>query len=897
MRALSIRMSGAPTLKPAARAAIEAAARTAASHPSELRWLRERLLPIALLAVALPIALLTTWKSLDWLEAGGRVFPGFFAMENRIVPTVGLFHWTGMTHRMPFAARVIAVDGRAVSSNAEIYDYVERLPEGTFVNYTIDKDGTIESRRVPTMRFGRRDYLLTLGLFVLNGFVGLGAGFLVSLLKPRSPSARGFLLYGFFWGLFPLTGIALYDTDLTWLSPVHYVAQAVFPATFIHFGLVFPVEREIVRQRPRLLLAPYLVSAVLLIWIYRSYLAEPPSWLPLQVTYLYSAVSMPIFLALLAYSYWENRNPMVRPRLQMIIPGFVVAAAAAVYGFVNTGFDGDFPINLIAVTPIVFFASIAYAIAAHDAFDINRLLRRTALYFTLTLVIAAIYAAIVAGVSQFVPTGNVVGSLAFQIPIFVLFGLLFQPLRERLQEIIDLTFFRKQVDYRQAVSDTSRALTSVLDLGEIFDEVGDTVTRAFSLESFTAVVWVEGRARIWRHDGRSRRATEAPLEHDLELLRDCVLSSEGKSVALVDFETGEQTDPDLAAELRAYVPALVVPIPSREGPLGAFLLGAKRSGLPFSQDDLDLLRTLSAQSAIAVQNALSYRSMQELAASLEDRVLERTTELERSNFELARAYQELHSAQRQLLQSEKLASLGQLVAGVAHEINNPVSFIVGNLEPLRGRLAKLEAAAQRHQDADLSRNVDQVRRIFDTIGRGAERTAGIVQDLRTFSRGGDAARAPFDVHEGLEISLRLLQSKWQPRITIEREYGDLPLIEAVPGQISQVLMNLLANACDAIPADGIIRIATFREDGQVRISISDDGTGIPEEALGRIFDPFFSTKPQGQGTGLGLSITHGIVEDHHGRIEIESRVGHGTTFTVRLPIRAAAQPPAPSRVG
>src|SRR5262249_36968164 len=147
--------------------------------------------------------------------------------------------------------------------------------------------------------------------------------------------------------------------------------------------------------------------------------------------------------------------------------------------------------------------------------------------------------------------------------------------------------------------------------------------------------------------------------------------------------------------------------------LGAFLLGRKRSGLPFSRDDLDLLGTLSAQSAIAIQNALSYRSLQELATSLEDRVRERTSELERSNAELgrkhdeversreavSRAYEELQSAQQQLIQSEKLASLGQLVAGVAHEINNPVSFIVGNLGPLRDRLAELKTAAAGHGDA------------------------------------------------------------------------------------------------------------------------------------------------------------------------------------------------------
>jgi signal transduction histidine kinase len=296
-----------------------------------------------------------------------------------------------------------------------------------------------------------------------------------------------------------------------------------------------------------------------------------------------------------------------------------------------------------------------------------------------------------------------------------------------------------------------------------------------------------------------------------------------------------------------------------------------------------VLVTLAALSAIALQN----RTLRNLASSLEKRVRDRTIELEHSNSDLGQAYEGLRAAQRQLLQTEKMASLGLLVAGVAHEINNPVSFIVGNLGPLRDKLDALEAAAQRHADAELIALVDRIRRMLDTIGRGVERTAAIVQDLRTFSRVGDAARTPCDVHESLEISLRLLQAKWQHRVAIERDYAELPLIEAVPGQLNQVFINLLANACDAIADSGVVRIETQRAGDRVRISIRDDGSGIAGSDLDRLFDPFYTTKPQGKGTGLGLSITHGIVEDHAGRIDVESEVGTGTTFTIWLPIKAA----------
>jgi len=893
-------MLSRPTPTPAT-ATIRPATTARPAFDQERRWLLDRWLPFCLLALALPIALLTAWRTLDWLRPGGHPFPGFFVMDNGVVPTVGLFHWTGMTHHMPFAARVVAVDGRPVRSNAEVYAYVESVPPGTAVEYTIEKDGRTASRRVPTMLFRPVDYALTLGLYVLNGFMGLLAGFVVSLLKPRSPAARGFLLYGFFWGLFPLTGTALFDPDLAWLSPVYFVTQAVFPATFVHFGLVFPVERDVVHRRPALLLVPYAISAALLAWIFHSYFAEPPSWAPVQATFLYSGISMPIFLGLLAYAYWENRNPMVRPRLQVVIPCFAIAAAAAIYGFLNTGVDGDFPINLIAITPIFFFAALAYAIAAHDAFDINRLLRRTALYFALTIVIAAMYAAIVAAVSVFVPAGSLVASIGFQVPVFVLLGFLIQPLRDRLQTLIDTTFFRREVDYRSAVSDVSAALTSVLDLGEIFDRVGASVTRSFALEGFAAVLWSGDEAALWRHAAETGTTTEEKTQSGFERTRARLLASGLRPLGLVDYETGTPTEPALTAELGGLAPALVVPIVFGKMLVGAFVLGRKRSGLPFSRADLELLATLAAQSAIAIQNARSYRSVQELNVALEDRVRERTSALERSNVELGRkhdeversrteltrAYQDLQSTQRQLLQSEKLASLGQLVAGVAHEINNPVSFIVGNLDPLREKLVALNTAAARHGDVELLRLVRRVAAMVETIGRGAERTAGIVQDLRTFSRVGDAAFVPCDLHESLEVSLRLLKPKWDQRIAIERAYGDLPEMPAMAGQINQVFMNLLANAMDAIGQRGTVRITTAREGEMARIDVTDDGVGIPEEHLHRIFDPFFTTKPQGQGTGLGLSISHGIVTGHGGRIEVRSAVGKGSTFTVYLPLRAA----------
>jgi len=183
-----------------------------------------------------------------------------------------------------------------------------------------------------------------------------------------------------------------------------------------------------------------------------------------------------------------------------------------------------------------------------------------------------------------------------------------------------------------------------------------------------------------------------------------------------------------------------------------------------------------------------------------------------------------------------------------------------------------------------------LREAEDLVGimaRGAERTAAIVKDLRSFSRLGEATRKPADLQEGLEVSLRLLEPRYRDRITIHRDYGPLPLVECDPAQLNQVFMNLLANACDAIVGAGNIWVTTRIEGDAAVVAIRDDGSGIPPELLGRIFDPFFTTKDVGAGTGLGLAISQSVVSAHGGQLDVESVPGGGTTFRVVLPGAAA----------
>ena len=281
-------------------------------------------------------------------------------------------------------------------------------------------------------------------------------------------------------------------------------------------------------------------------------------------------------------------------------------------------------------------------------------------------------------------------------------------------------------------------------------------------------------------------------------------------------------------------------------------------------------------------------------------------DLETRNEELATGKAQLERLQTQIVQNAKMASLGQLAAGVAHELNNPVGFIYGNIDILQSTMAgfirlmefydrsSLPGGVAAEADAikkqiDYETTLSDLESIMTDCREGAERIRDIVKNLRTFSRLDEAEFKKTDVHEGIDSTLRLLSRYFtSDKINLVREYSeDLPLIDAYAGQLNQVWMNLLVNAAQAVtPAGGTVRIETTSDGEYVTVLVEDSGVGIEAAVLDRIFDPFFTTKPVGEGTGLGLSISFGIVDRHGGNIQVRSRPGSGTVFKVRLRIDA-----------
>ncbi|HEV7735741.1 MAG TPA: ATP-binding protein [Candidatus Binatia bacterium] len=822
--------------------------------PRAPRAVRLGAIAIGLLAVAL--ATRTTITSAAWV---GRVFPGFLLLDNRVVASIGLSHWAGGTDL--YQSQVVEVDGRPVTSTPEIYAMVAGLRPGTAVSYLLRRDGGERVVAVPCERFGVRDWILLFGAYLLNSATYLALGLMVWVLRPRLPLGRALLSFGTSSALWMVTAMDLYGPAT--FFRLHVVGESLFPAAALHLSLLFPQPHPLARY----IWVAYLISGLILV-PYELLLYQPHAYTLIHnLATLYLGLAALTFGVRLIHEYWQGRSELARQRIRVMtlgtlagfaLPGAIFLASAATAGGV--------PVNTGAFTGFLFALALAYAIVKHDLFEIDAMVKRGAYYLLLTGAVGVAYVGAVVLFNLTLP-GAITDSAAFPVAFTLAVLVLFNPLRTLLQGVVDRVFFRTSYDGAQVLEAVGAQLASALTREHIATLVRDGVQGAIPNAS----------TRLF--SGQTLREVGG----DVTVPASLVPALAGGRV-LTAFDSAESyPDPDLHERVRDALAGLgaevAVPMVNRGDVVGLLTAGAKRSGLFYTAGDAAFLRALAHQAATALQNAASYETVVELNARLEQRVVERTAQLEESNRDLGSALQELKHAQVQLVQSEKMASLGRLVAGVAHEINNPVSFIATSVPPLRRRLERAAAEASVPVQAMLREAGD----IVDIMARGAERTSAIVKDLRSFSRLGEAARKAVDIHEGLEVSLRLLESRWRERITVHREFGSLPPVECDPGQMNQVFMNVLSNACDAITGTGNIWVSTRRDGDVVEVTIRDDGGGMPADVMGRIFDPFFTTKDVGGGTGLGLAISHGVVTAHGGSIAVESTPGIGTVFRIRLP--------------
>lgn len=444
----------------------------------------------------------------------------------------------------------------------------------------------------------------------------------------------------------------------------------------------------------------------------------------------------------------------------------------------------------------------------------------------------------------------------------------------------------------QALYEVSHQINSELDLDRLLDAIIDRAIDLLRAEKGLVLLRNPASGEL---DVRVARGMDRNTLSDAVVMSRTVIEKvekDGESVLLQkipDIPAEDTSKSMVAFRLKSIVS---VPLRTRDELIGAIYLDTARSEHFFKEDDLHFLEAFANLAGIAIDNARRYTEIETLNATLEAKVERRTAELRAKHAELSEAYDELRAAQLQLIRSEKMASLGHLVAGVAHEVNTPLGALTANMDLFVRAAAKVAAQLDAAgQDPAALAGAMKAAGMLDTLAASSKTACGristIVKALRNFARLDEEDFKPVDIHEGLRSMLVLMEGHTAERITVETDFADLPRLPCQAAQINQVFMSLFANACDAIDGEGTIRITTALRDGAIEVRFADTGRGIPGDSLERIFDPGYTTKGVGVGVGLGLAIAYRIVRDHRGDIAVESEVGKGSVFTVRLPVGRA----------
>ncbi len=520
-------------------------------------------------------------------------------------------------------------------------------------------------------------------------------------------------------------------------------------------------------------------------------------------------------------------------------------------------------------------AILAYGILRYDLLDAGAAIRKGIVYSVLVILLAVLCAFFLFMTHMLFIRSGFRDAVGTSLLLALMMVFLFQPMRERVQAYLDRLFFRGRYDARRLLRNLSSELARLKRSVEIRTLLFASIPEAIPVERFILLVRNKGTGRFRAYDREDDAAglEEMPLDHPMVPF----LERAGGPVSRFQMEdrAGTSSGADFSpAYLDACGIDLAVPMLSRNRLIGAMLLGQKRSGALFVHEDLELLGTIANQASVALENAAGYEEIERMNRELEQRVEERTADLRK-------ALEEKERTQQQLIRSESLAAIGQLVAGTAHELNNPLagaaSLVESSIEELRER-----------PDVVSGDVLEDLRFSLKEL----HRAGSIVRSLLDLSRQTQTYTEPVDIHTAVDDALRILYNSYKLLpIHIERRYAaDLPRVEGNFANLGQVFVNIVKNALDALPGEGgAITITTAtdgdREGNRVSVSFHDTGQGIPDGRLVDIFKPFFTTKEVGRGTGLGLYISHEIIRRHGGEILVRSEEGRGTEVTVLLPAR------------
>ncbi len=574
------------------------------------------------------------------------------------------------------------------------------------------------------------------------------------------------------------------------------------------------------------------------------------------------------------YTIRNETSNAKKNRLKYLFAGFGIMGLLnglnifPIYGY------SIYPPGNLSFIPLIIFA---FGLFKHDLLDMGILIKKSLIYSLLMAFLTCLYALIIIVANNAFKDVNFSDSIYFPLFFFLFIAFVFGPLKSKIQIWVDRIFDKGRYDYQQTIKHASKTIVSVLDYADISKHLMDTI--ANSMHVYNSALFLQNTSGF-SFEKFTSHENQRDAEHTISMTKTSPLVKlmETNHQPIIRKNIKKQMSSvrtqDILSDMDGLNAEIALPMVFKENLNGFIVIGEKRSGDFFSQEDLDLLETLSSQTALAIENARSYKMINDLNKNLEYKVEERTLALKEALFEKERT-------QEQLIRSESLAAIGQLVAGVAHELNNPLTTVTSSIQTV---LEDIEHGDRNIPlDEDL---IDDLKFADKELGRARS----IVTSLLGLSRQTQTYSEAVNINSVIKDALRIMhnQYKYHDLDIVESYATDLPEIHGNFANLGQVALNIIQNAIQAvIDIRGTIFLTTRLDNdtGEIVFTCKDTGPGVPEAFRQDIYKPFFTTKDVGKGTGLGLYICHEIILRHGGTLALIDTDVTGAEFEVRLPVR------------